>query len=191
MKAASLGNGGPVLTTPMRISVLGTGYLGATHAACLAACGHHVVGVDTNEERIATLATGRAPFHEPRLDALLRDGLDSGRLTFSTEVQAAAGAEVHFLCVGTPQQAGGYAADLGALWSAARALARHLSHPCLVVGKSTVPVGTAAQVRDLLRAESPAGAGVATAWNPEFLREGHAVEDSLHPDRLVFGVESA
>jgi UDPglucose 6-dehydrogenase len=184
------GNGAPVLTSPMRISVLGTGYLGATHAACLAACGHHVVGVDTNAERVARLADGRAPFHEPRLDAVLEDGLGSGRLRFSADIGDAAGADVHFLCVGTPQQAGGYAADLGALWSVTRSLAPLLTAPCVVVGKSTVPVGTAARVRDLLRAESPAGEQVATAWNPEFLREGHAVDDSLHPDRLVFGVES-
>jgi UDPglucose 6-dehydrogenase len=174
----------------MRISVLGTGDLGATHAACLAECGHDVVGVDTDPERVARLRGGRAPFHEPRLDQVLRGALDAGRLTFTTDVTEAADADVHFVCVGTPQRANSYAADLTALWAATRALARHLRRACLVVGKSTVPVGTAARVRDLLRAESPAGEAVATAWNPEFLREGHAVDDSLHPDRLVFGVES-
>jgi UDPglucose 6-dehydrogenase len=190
MESRTQGNDPPVLSPPMRISVLGTGYLGATHAACLAACGHEVVGVDTDPERVARLSEGHAPFHEPRLDAALGEGLATGRLSFTTEVGRAADATVHFLCVGTPQQAGSYAADLTALWSATRALARHLERPCLVVGKSTVPVGTAARVRDLLHAEAPAGDAVQTAWNPEFLREGHAVDDSLHPDRLVFGVES-
>src|SRR3954452_13529808 len=190
MESATRGTTPPVLSPPIRVSVVGSGYLGATHAACLAACGHEVVGVDTDPERMARLSEGRAPFHEPRLDALLGDGLASGRLTFTTEVGRAADATVHFLCVGTPQQAGSHAADLTALWSATRTLARHLERPCLVVGKSTVPVGTAAQVRDVLHAEAPAGEAVQIAWNPEFLREGHAVDDSLHPDRLVFGVES-
>jgi UDPglucose 6-dehydrogenase len=189
-ESAPAGNRAPVLTSPMRISVLGTGYLGATHSACLAACGHDVVGVDTDAERVARLRGGRAPFHEPRLDPVLRRGLDTGRLTFTTDVAEAADAAVHFLCVGTPQRPGSYAADLTALWAATRALAPHLARPCLVVGKSTVPVGTAARVRDLLHTDSPGGASVMTAWNPEFLREGHAVDDSLRPDRLVFGVES-
>ena len=173
----------------MRVSVLGTGYLGATHAACLASCGHQVVGVDTNADQIKRLAAGAAPFHEPGLDALLREGVDSGSLTFTVDYAAAAPADVHFLCVGTPQRAGSHAADLTALWSSVESLAPLLDRPCLVVGKSTVPVGTALQVRDRLRATAPAGEGVDLAWNPEFLREGHAVEDSLHPDRLVFGVD--
>jgi UDPglucose 6-dehydrogenase len=169
--------------------VLGTGYLGATHAACLASCGHDVVGVDTDPRRIERLCAGSAPFHEPGLDDLLRDGVDSGRLSFSTDYASAASAQVHFLCVGTPQLAGSHAADLSALDASVRVLAPLLEQPCLVVGKSTVPVGTASGVRDTLRTTSPAGAGVSMAWNPEFLREGHAVEDSLRPDRLVFGVE--
>lgn len=171
------------------ISVLGTGYLGATHAACLTALGHTVVGVDRDAERVAALNDGRAPFHEPGLDDLLAEGRDSGRLHFSTDVAEAADADVHFLCVGTPQQPGSYAADLDALWAAARDLAPLLTAPCVVVGKSTVPVGTAAELRDLFRAEAPAKDDVRVAWNPEFLREGHAVEDSLRPDRLVLGVE--
>jgi UDPglucose 6-dehydrogenase len=174
----------------VRISVLGTGHLGATHAACLAACGHDVVGVDSNPERLSLLAAGRAPFHEPDLDRLLADGVASGRLVFSSGYESAADADVHFLCVGTPQRAGSHAADLSALWSAVDSLAPLLERGCLVVGKSTVPVGTAEQVRDRLRAAAPAGEAVAMAWNPEFLREGHAVEDSLHPDRLVFGVDT-
>ena len=173
----------------MLISVLGTGYLGATHAACLAACGHDVVGVDTDAAKVARLAAGRAPFHEPGLDALLAEHTASGRLRFTTALSAAAGATVHFLCVGTPQADGGGHADLGALWASVDALAPLLTGPCLVVGKSTVPVGTAAQVRDRIRGQAPAGDAVSLAWNPEFLREGRAVVDSLSPDRLVWGVE--
>ena len=174
----------------MRISVLGTGYLGATHAACLASLGHQVVGVDTDAAKVARLRSGTAPFHEPGLDGLLRDGVDSGRLTFETDCGAAADADVHFLCVGTPQRNGTHAADLSALWAVVTALAPHLHRPCLVVGKSTVPVGTAVEIRDALHGRAPAAETVAMAWNPEFLREGHAVDDSLRPDRLVFGVES-
>jgi UDPglucose 6-dehydrogenase len=174
----------------VRISVLGTGYLGATHAACLAACGHEVVGIDTSPERIALLTGGRAPFHEPGLDDLLDAGVKAGRLTFRTDYADARHCEVHFLCVGTPQAPGRYAADLTALESAVDSLGPLLHNSCLVVGKSTVPVGTAAEVRDRLRRLAPTGRGVDVAWNPEFLREGHAVEDSLRPDRLVFGAET-
>jgi UDPglucose 6-dehydrogenase len=172
----------------MLVSVLGTGYLGATHAACLAAWGHDVVGVDPDETRSRCLAGGAAPFHEPGLDPLLRDGVESGRLRFGTSLAAAAEAEVHFICVGTPQQAGSDAADLAAVWSAVCALAPLLRRPCTVVGKSTVPVGTAARLREHLRDHAPAGPAVELAWNPEFLREGHAVEDTMRPDRLVLGV---
>jgi UDPglucose 6-dehydrogenase len=172
----------------MLISVIGTGYLGATHAACLSSCGHDVIGVDTDPHRAGELSRGRAPFHEPDLDDLLREGVDSGRLRFSTDITDAADADVHFLCVGTPQRPGSHAADLSALESAVDALAPHLHRACLVVGKSTVPVGTADGLLDRLRRTAPAGRDVALAWNPEFLREGHAVADSLHPDRLVFGV---
>lgn len=171
--------------------MLGTGYLGATSAACLAACGHDVVGIDTDRGRIALLRSGRAPFHEPGLAELLSQGVDSGRLAFDTDYALAArDCDVHFVCVGTPQSAGSSAADLSALWAAVSSLGPLLDRPCLVVGKSTVPVGTAAQVRNRLRDLAPAGPAVGVAWNPEFLREGHAVEDSLRPDRLVFGAET-
>jgi len=173
----------------VRISVIGTGYLGATHAVALASCGHEVVGIDTDPDRVRQLSAGMPPFHEPGFPVLLEEGVRSGSLTFDTDPRSAAGAEVHFLCVGTPQQAGSHAADLSALEAATEALAPHLDRPCLVVGKSTVPVGTADRLRDRLHELAPAGEAVALAWNPEFLREGHAVEDSLHPDRLVFGVE--
>jgi UDPglucose 6-dehydrogenase len=139
---------------------------------------------------VARLSAGLAPFHEPGLDELLEQGVRSGALRFSTDYDSAARAEVHFVCVGTPQLPGSDAADLSALWSALESLAPLLTGPALVVGKSTVPVGTAAKVDDRLRSCAPAGDRVQVAWNPEFLREGHAVEDSLRPDRLVFGVES-
>ena len=174
----------------MLVSVLGTGYLGATHAAALAACGHQVHGVDVDPARIAMLSDGRAPFHEPGLDALLVEGVAGGRLTFGTDLADAAEADVHFICVGTPQCADDSAgADLSFLWAVADALAPLLQRACLVVGKSTVPVGTAARLLERLQAHAPAGIGVQVAWNPEFLREGHAVADSLRPDRLVLGVE--
>ncbi len=184
MFSAAAGHG-----TEVRISVIGTGYLGATHAAALSACGHDVVGVDTDPDRVARLCDGRAPFHEPGLDDLLGSGVSSGRLGFTTDIAEARDADVHFLCVGTPQRPGSHAADLTALHAAVDALAPLLERPCVVVGKSTVPVGTARRLAGRVRAAAPASEGVAMAWNPEFLREGHAVEDSLHPDRLVFGVE--
>jgi UDPglucose 6-dehydrogenase len=174
----------------VQISVLGTGYLGATHAAVLAACGHTVIGVDTNPERLDRLRRGRAPFHEPGLDDLLLAGVRAGRLCFTDDLREAAGAEVHFLCVGTPQAVDDDRADLSALWSVTEALAPLLDAGCLVVGKSTVPVGTAALLRDRVRELAPAGEAVSVAWNPEFLREGYGVEDTLRPDRLVFGVKS-
>jgi UDPglucose 6-dehydrogenase len=173
----------------VHLSVTGTGYLGATHAACLASLGHRVVGCDTDVAKVEALSSGHAPFHEPGLDDLLRRGLETGSLRFTTDPAVAAEADLHFLCVGTPQRPGSHAADLTALDAAVDALAPHLDRPCLVVGKSTVPVGTARQVAARLRTSAPAGDEVRVAWNPEFLREGHAVADSLHPDRLVLGVE--
>ena len=175
----------------VRLSVVGTGYLGATHAAGMAELGHHVVGLDVDEEKIARLRAGEVPFFEPGLAELLQRGLDSGRLTFTTSYEeVAAGADVHFVCVGTPQQYGSDAADLRYVDDSIGALAQELHRPALVVGKSTVPAGTAARLARRLHAESPAGEAVELAWNPEFLREGYAVQDTLHPDRLVFGVAS-
>ena len=166
----------------MRVSVHGCGYLGAVHAAALARLGHEVVGIDVDPARVAALAEGRAPFFEPGLAALLADPGGAGSLTFSTDVAHAGVADVHFLCVGTPQSAGSGVADLQQLEAALAALRPHLRPGSVVVGKSTVPVGTAARlVTDLPD-------GVRLAWNPEFLREGHAVADTLHPDRLVYGV---
>jgi len=174
-----------------RVSVIGTGYLGATHAAAMAELGHEVIGLDTDAEKVKRLADGDLPFYEPGLPELLQRGLASGRLTFTTDAaEAAHRADVHFLCVGTPQRAGSNAADLAYVDAAIDALAPHLTAPALVVGKSTVPVGTAQGLAARLRTLAPAGGSVDLAWNPEFLREGYAVQDSLEPDRLVFGVGS-
>ncbi|MGA0066569.1 MAG: UDP-glucose dehydrogenase family protein [Candidatus Nanopelagicales bacterium] len=170
----------------MRMSVVGTGYLGATHAACMAELGHDVTGIDTDPAKVAALSSGRVPFWEPGLDEVLQRGLASGRLRFSTDPADAAHAQVHFVCVGTPQRADSPAADLSQVHGAINALLPVLSEGALLVGKSTVPVGTAAGIADQV---APTGARV--AWNPEFLREGHAVEDTLRPDRLVFGVRDA
>ncbi|WP_300014130.1 UDP-glucose/GDP-mannose dehydrogenase family protein [Pseudonocardia sp.] len=171
------------------VSIIGTGYLGTTHAACMAELGFEVVGLDSDPHKVAMLAAGRLPFVEPDLEPLLAEHVATGRLRFTTDPAEAAAADVHFLCVGTPQRSDGLGADLGAVRGSVAALAPHLSRPCLVVGKSTVPVGTAAELAETLREAAPAGPEVHLAWNPEFLREGHAVADTLRPDRLVFGLE--
>ncbi len=171
-----------------RLTVFGTGYLGATHAVCMAELGYDVLGVDVDAGKIATLAGGEVPFFEPGLEPLLRKNIESGRLRFTTSYEeAAAFGDVHFVCVGTPQKQGEYAADLGYVDAVITGLAPFLRPDSVVVGKSTVPVGTAQRLADRLANEAPEG--VALAWNPEFLREGFAVEDTLEPDRLVFGVQ--
>lgn len=149
----------------------------------MAELGHEVVGIDVDEAKIASLATGRAPFFEPGLPELLERALASGRLRFTTDIAEARGAAVHFVAVGTPQQRDSDAADLRFVDAAFGALAPHLATGDLVVGKSTVPVGTAERLAPIVEA-----AGAALAWNPEFLREGFAVQDTLTPDRLVYGV---
>ena len=174
-----------------RVTVIGTGYLGLTHAVCLADLGHEVLAIDVDAEKIAIAARGEAPFFEPGLEPLLRKDLEAGRLRFTMSFAEVGDlGEVHFLCVGTPEGEAGRA-DLSSVYAAAEALAPHLTSPCLVVGKSTVPVGTARQVMTRMRAIAPAGDEVDLAWNPEFLREGFAVQDSLVPDRIVLGVTSA
>ncbi|GAA1255495.1 UDP-glucose/GDP-mannose dehydrogenase family protein [Oryzihumus leptocrescens] len=173
----------------LRISVVGTGYLGAVHAACMADLGHTVVAIDVDPAKVEALAAGRAPIFEPGLDELLERALATGRLTFTSDYAAAAGADVHFICVGTPQRRGENAADTSYVFAAAESLAPHLGASTLVVGKSTVPVGTAARVLERLRRGAPAGDGVRLAWNPEFLREGFAIEDTVAPDRFVYGVD--
>ena len=170
----------------MRISVIGCGYLGAVHAASMAKLGHDVIGIDLDERKIAALGAGTPPFFEPGLSATLKAARKKGSLYFSTDIADAAGSDVHFVAVGTPQQAGSYAADLSFVDAAVAALLPHLRPGDLVVGKSTVPLGTASRLADLLRR---AETGATLAWNPEFLREGFAVKDTVSPDRLVYGVE--
>lgn len=171
--------------TGMRISVFGCGYLGAVHAACMANLGHDVAGVDIVPEHVASLARGEAPFFEPGLEEMLCAGLESGRLTFTTDSSRAAGSAVHFVCVGTPQRADGYAADLSYVHAAFDAILPSLEPGDVVVGKSTVPVGTAEELAERIRDVQPEAELI---WNPEFLREGYAIEDTLHPDRIVYGV---
>ena len=174
-----------------RLSVIGTGYLGVAHAACLAELGFSILGLDVDEGKIAALTSGQLPFYEPGLPDLLRRGLASGRLRFTTSYREVADfASVHFLCVGTPQRPGSYHADTGQLDRAVDALMPLLTRPCLVVGKSTGPVGTAARYAQRLAQDAPARTAVDLAWNPEFLREGHAVADTLRPDRIVAGVRT-
>jgi UDPglucose 6-dehydrogenase len=174
---------------PPRLSVIGTGYLGATHAACMAELGFEVIGLDVDPAKIELLRTGRVPFYEPGLDEVLARNIEAGRVRFTTSFEEVAQfADVHFICVGTPQTAGAQKADMSQVFGSVTSLAPHLRPGALVVGKSTVPVGTAAEIADLLAAT--AADGVEVAWNPEFLREGFAVDDTLHPDRLVVGVRS-
>jgi len=176
--------------SPMRLTVIGTGYLGLTHAVCMAELGHEVIGLDTDAKKVAQIAAGETPFFEPGLEALLRKNLDAGRLRLTTSYgEAAEFGDIHFLCVGTPQAADG-SADMSHVHSAVDGLSPHLSSACLVVGKSTVPVGTARKLIARIRSRAPAKDKVEIAWNPEFLREGFAIQDSLSPDRLVFGAMS-
>ncbi|MFI7544410.1 UDP-glucose dehydrogenase family protein [Actinoplanes sp. NPDC049599] len=175
-----------------RLTVIGTGYLGATHAICMAVMGYDVLGVDVDAEKVARLNSGEVPFFEPGLPELLTKALETGRLRFTTSYREAGEfGDVHFICVGTPQRRGSEAADLTYVDASVTALAAHLHRRALVVGKSTVPVGTAARLAELLRTTAPAGDRVELAWNPEFLREGFAVDDTMKPDRMVFGVTSA
>jgi len=168
----------------MRMSVVGTGYLGATHAAAMAELGHEVVGVDVDERKIDALRQGTVPFYEPGLAELVRKHVESGVLRFTTDLAEVEDAELHFLCVGTPQKPGELAADLTYVNAAIGALVPHLHPGVVVAGKSTVPVGTAARLAALV-----GRAGADLVWNPEFLREGFAVEDTLRPDRIVLGVD--
>ena len=169
----------------MRISVIGCGYLGALHAASMATLGHEVVGIDVDQRTVDALSRARPPFYEPGFVDLLGAALASGRLRFSTDIRNAAGSRVHFVCVGTPQKRGEYSADLRYVEAAAESLLDVLARGDLVVGRSTVPVGTAARLRELITGKVP---GALVAWNPEFLREGSAVQGTLVPDRLVYGL---
>ena len=175
-------------TPAVRISVVGCGYLGAVHAACMAHLGHDVCGVDVNTEQVQTLSRGEAPFYEPGLTELLQAGLDAQKLAFSSDIAAAQDATVYFVCVGTPQKSGEFAADLTFVEEAFQSLLAVLKPGDVVVGKSTVPVGTAERLAAMVQAVEP---DAVLIWNPEFLREGKAVRDTLHPDRLVYGINGA
>jgi UDPglucose 6-dehydrogenase len=171
----------------MKISVIGTGYLGATHAAALSSLGFNVIGIDVDSKKISALANGEVPFFEPGLQELLANELESGRLQFTGDFAAAKDCEIHFICVGTPQKTNSLAADLSFVESALEMIAPHAKPGSLVVGKSTVPVGTAEKLAKRLTEINPEAE---LAWNPEFLREGFAIEDTLRPNRLVVGVTS-
>lgn len=181
----------PSFSAP-KITVIGTGYLGATHAICMAIMGFDVLGFDVDHDKIDQLKAGKVPFYEPGLPEQLEEALASGRLKFTTNLDAVAEfGDIHFVCVGTPQAANSSAANLSYVESAFAGLAARIGHKALLVGKSTVPIGTAERLTALVADISPLGAELEVAWNPEFLREGFAVQDTLHPDRLVFGVASS
>ncbi|MDU4728644.1 UDP-glucose dehydrogenase family protein [Corynebacterium kefirresidentii] len=173
----------------MRMTVIGTGYLGATHAACMAELGHEVLGVDVDENKISALKSGQVPFYEPGLPEVLERNIEAGRLDFSTDYEEAAEfGNLHFLGVGTPQRRGSYAADMTYVKAVITDLVPKLKGDHIIFGKSTVPVGTAAELQELANELAPEGATVEIAWNPEFLREGYAVKDTITPDRIVLGV---
>lgn len=173
------------------ISVIGTGYLGATHAACMAELGFNVIGVDVDPEKIDSLSRGELPFHEPGLPELIRKHVDTGKLRFTTDMaEVGSWADVHFIAVGTPQLKGGTGADLTYVDAATKSLAQAITKNALIVGKSTVPVGTATRLAELVQDTKQDAVEVSLAWNPEFLREGFAVEDTLRPDRLVVGTST-
>ena len=168
----------------LKLAVIGIGYLGATHAACMAKMGFEVIGVDSDANKISALSKGELPFYEPTLPELLSEQVKSGRLKFTSDYSEIADCDVHFICVGTPQVKDGLAADLTFISSAFAAVSKVAKPGALLVGKSTVPVGTAQKLSATLPVQ------LELAWNPEFLREGFAVEDTLHPNRLVIGVTS-
>ncbi len=175
----------------MKVAVIGAGYLGTTHAAGMAQLGHDVVAVDIDADKVAKLQSGVVPFFEPELEDVVKDGLAAGRLRFTESyTEAAEFADVHFLVVGTPQNKQDSSADMSYIDAAIDALCPQLDRPTLIVGKSTVPVGTAQRLAERARRIAPAGDGIELAWNPEFLREGLALRDTLHPDRIVVGVEA-
>ncbi|GGO93558.1 UDP-glucose 6-dehydrogenase [Nocardioides phosphati] len=167
------------------MSVFGCGYLGAVHAAAMVAVGHTVIGIEPNAQRRENLAEGRTPFFEPGFEELLGDAIATGRLRFTDDPAAAAEATIHFLCVGTPQTAGQQKADLSYLEAAFTGLLPHLKAGDVIAGKSTVPANTAGLLNERVVEH---GSGARLVWNPEFLREGYAIEDTLRPERVVIGV---
>jgi UDPglucose 6-dehydrogenase len=178
-------------TTRPRISFLGCGYLGTTYAICFAELGYDVIGYDVDTAKIDALSSGIVPIHEPGLTDLLKKNIDSGRLRFTTDLQPVADfADVHFICVGTPQRKGEPGADLSYIEASVVDLAKRLTRKCLIVGKSTVPVGTARWVQELVDRHAPEGLGVEVGWSPEFLQESNAMHDVLRPNRIVYAAES-
>ena len=172
----------------MKIAVLGTGYVGLVSSAVFAEIGHQVVGLDIDESKINQLKKGRVPIYEPGLETLLQKHLNSGRLIFTTDyAQAVKSAELIFICVGTPPKPNG-SYDSKHVYSAAKSIAEHLTQYAVIVIKSTVPPSTTNEVRKIIQANTKVAFDLAS--NPEFLREGSAVNDALHPTRIIFGVES-
>ncbi|HLS69529.1 MAG TPA: UDP-glucose/GDP-mannose dehydrogenase family protein [Kiloniellales bacterium] len=174
----------------MRIAMIGTGYVGLVSGVCFSDFGHDVICVDRSEEKIAKLERGEVPIYEPGLDAILARNVEAGRLQFTTDIATALeGAEAVFIAVGTPSRRGDGHADLSYVMGAAEDIARSLKDYAVVVTKSTVPVGTNRKVGEVIRATNPE-ANFDVASNPEFMREGAAIEDFMKPDRVVIGVES-
>ena len=174
----------------MRVAVIGTGYLGAVHAAGMAQLGFQTVGVDVDQAKVDRLQAGTSPFYEPDFEPILAEQVASGRLRFTTDFSQISDADVVFIGVGTPQKADSHAADLTYIDAAIASITPRLKDGALVAGKSTVPVGTAQRLAEYVAEHTADGVTAELAWNPEFLREGFAVQDTLHPDRLVFGVTS-
>jgi UDPglucose 6-dehydrogenase len=170
----------------VKVTVIGLGYLGATHAVAMAKLGHEVLGIEPDPKKLDALKAGILPFHEPGLDRALQEVINDGSISFANQHDERSGeAALHFICVGTPQVAGSEAADTSYVFAASEELAKWISETAVVAGKSTVPVGTAKALKNKMSAV--AGFEVNLAWNPEFLREGTALEDSLNPDRIVIG----
>ncbi|HKS17590.1 MAG TPA: nucleotide sugar dehydrogenase, partial [Bradyrhizobium sp.] len=175
----------------MHIAMIGAGYVGLVSGACFSDFGHHVVCVDSDEDRIAALNRGEMPIHEPGLDELVAGNVRQGRLAFVNDLKSAVSdAEVVFIAVGTPSRRGDGHADLSYVYAAAREIAGALPNSAVVVTKSTVPVGTGDEVERIIRDENP-DAVFAVVSNPEFLREGAAIQDFKHPDRIVIGTDDA
>src|SRR5712671_615053 len=175
----------------MRIAMIGAGYVGLVSGACFSDFGHHVICIDSDEEKIAALKSGEIPIHEPGLADLVAGNVKQGRLAFGSDMKSAVGsAEVVFIAVGTPSRRGDGHADLSYVYAAAREIAGALSKFAVVVTKSTVPVGTGDEVERLMREENP-DAEFAVVSNPEFLREGAAIRDFKHPDRIIIGTDDA
>src|SRR6202166_3363113 len=175
----------------MRIAMIGAGYVGLVSGACFSDFGHHVICIDNDEEKIAALKSGKIPIHEPGLADLVASNVRQGRLGFGNDMKSAVGnAEVVFIAVGTPSRRGDGHADLSYVYAAARQIAGALSKFTVIVTKSTVPVGTGDEVERIIREQNPQ-AEFAVVSNPEFLREGAAIRDFKHPDRIVVGSEDA